>query len=56
MSPIEFDAVADCAQDHGVPPHGVSHLDFRHQLYRERLDVEAASRIRCCSPPARSRR
>ncbi len=36
--PFEFDAVAVCAQDHGVPPKGMSHLDFRHRLYRERLD------------------
>jgi uncharacterized protein (DUF1786 family) len=38
--PFEFDAVALCAQDHGVPPPGMSHLDFRHQLYRKRLDVD----------------
>jgi uncharacterized protein (DUF1786 family) len=37
--PFEFDAVAVCAQDHGVPPPGTSHLDFRHQIYRERLDA-----------------
>jgi len=36
---FEFDAVAFCAQDHGVPPPGTSHLDFRHQLYRQRLDA-----------------
>ena len=30
--PFAFDAVAICAQDHGVAPSGVSHLDFRHQL------------------------
>ncbi len=36
--PYEFDAVAVCAQDHGVAPPGVSHLDFRHQLFKERLD------------------
>jgi uncharacterized protein (DUF1786 family) len=35
---FEFDAVAVCAQDHGVPPAGVSHLDFRHQLFRSALD------------------
>jgi len=38
-----FDAVAICAQDHGVPPAGVSHLDYRlpslprqivHKLHR----------------------
>jgi uncharacterized protein (DUF1786 family) len=38
--PFAFDAVAVCAQDHGVPPRGVSHLDFRHNLFRERLDKE----------------
>jgi uncharacterized protein (DUF1786 family) len=38
--PFEFDAVAVCAQDHGVPPPGESHLDFRHRLYRRRLDLE----------------
>jgi uncharacterized protein (DUF1786 family) len=37
--PFEFDAVAVCVQDHGVPPPGVSHLDFRHSIYRERLDA-----------------
>lgn len=38
--PFEFDAVLVCAQDHGVPPPGVSHLDFRHRLYRERLEAD----------------
>lgn len=38
--PFEFDAVAVCAQDHGVPPQGVSHLDFRHRLFREALDKD----------------
>jgi uncharacterized protein (DUF1786 family) len=32
-----FDAVAFCAQDHGQPPSGVSHLDFRHNLFQEQL-------------------
>jgi uncharacterized protein (DUF1786 family) len=36
--PFSFDIVGICAQDHGVPPKGVSHLDFRHQIFRERLD------------------
>ena len=36
--PFSFDAVAICAQDHGVPPAGVSHLDFRHNLFKARLD------------------
>ncbi|MBN1848003.1 MAG: pyruvate formate-lyase activating enzyme [Deltaproteobacteria bacterium] len=33
-----FDAVALCAQDHGTAPAGVSHLDFRHHLFRDMLD------------------
>ena len=37
--PFSFQAVAICAQDHGVPPEGVSHLDFRHNLFKARLDV-----------------
>jgi uncharacterized protein (DUF1786 family) len=32
-----FDAVAICAQDHGVPPAGVSHLDYRHNMFQARL-------------------
>lgn len=36
--PMDFDAVALCAQDHGVAPPGVSHLDFRHQLFQAMLD------------------
>jgi uncharacterized protein (DUF1786 family) len=35
--PFSFDAVAICAQDHGVPPPGVSHLDFRHNLFKANL-------------------
>jgi uncharacterized protein (DUF1786 family) len=35
--PFAFDAVAVCAQDHGVPPPGVSHLDFRHKLFQAGL-------------------
>jgi uncharacterized protein (DUF1786 family) len=35
--PFEFEAVALCAQDHGVAPAGVSHLDFRHNLFAEAL-------------------
>lgn len=35
--PYAFDAVAICAQDHGVPPLGVSHLDFRHNMFKVRL-------------------
>jgi uncharacterized protein (DUF1786 family) len=36
--PFEFDAVAVCAQDHGAAPPGVSHLEFRHNLFKTRLD------------------
>ena len=35
--PFEFDAVVACAQDHGVPPPGESHLDFRHNMFTEWL-------------------
>jgi len=33
-----FDVVAVCAQDHGVAPAGVSHLDFRHRLFARLLE------------------
>jgi uncharacterized protein (DUF1786 family) len=36
--PFAFDAVVFCAQDHGVPPAGVSHLDFRHNMFLEKLE------------------
>jgi uncharacterized protein (DUF1786 family) len=36
--PFEFEAVAVCAQDHGRAPAGVSHLEFRHNLFKQRLD------------------
>lgn len=36
--PFSFDIVGICAQDHGMPPEGVSHLDYRHRLFRESLD------------------
>jgi uncharacterized protein (DUF1786 family) len=36
--PYSFDVVGICAQDHGMPPHGVSHLDFRHRLFTLSLD------------------
>lgn len=32
-----FDVIAICAQDHGAAPEGVSHLDFRHTLFRDRM-------------------
>jgi uncharacterized protein (DUF1786 family) len=36
--PFSFDVVGICAQDHGMPPRGVSHLDFRHSLFKLSLD------------------
>jgi uncharacterized protein (DUF1786 family) len=36
--PFSFDVMGICAQDHGVPPQGVSHLDYRHNCFVERLD------------------
>jgi uncharacterized protein (DUF1786 family) len=38
--PFDFDAIALCAQDHGAAPAGTSHLDFRHGLFKERLDKQ----------------
>jgi uncharacterized protein (DUF1786 family) len=36
--PYAFDVVGICAQDHGTPPDGVSHLDYRHQIFKAGLD------------------
>jgi uncharacterized protein (DUF1786 family) len=36
--PFSFDVFGICAQDHGVPPRGISHLDYRHNCFVERLD------------------
>jgi uncharacterized protein (DUF1786 family) len=36
--PFSFDVFGICAQDHGVPPQGVSHLDYRHTCFVELLD------------------
>ncbi len=36
--PFQFDIIGVCAQDHGVAPPGVSHLDFRHRLFASALD------------------
>ncbi len=35
---FEFDVVGICAQDHGTPPPGVSHLDYRHNIFKDVLD------------------
>jgi uncharacterized protein (DUF1786 family) len=40
--PFEFDIVGVCAQDHGIPPPGQSHLDFRHEIFRAAIDREPA--------------
>ena len=37
--PFSFDRVGVCVQDHGVPPDGRSHLDYRHYLFKEKLDL-----------------
>lgn len=36
--PFQFDKVGICAQDHGMPPQGMSHLDYRHRLFKAELD------------------
>ncbi len=36
--PYAFDVVGICAQDHGTPPDGISHLDYRHQIFKACLD------------------
>ncbi len=38
--PFAFDAVGVCAQDHGAPPAGMSHLDYRHKLFKDALDKD----------------
>ena len=38
--PFSFDVVGICAQDHGVPPEGVSHLDFRHNIFKAALEED----------------
>jgi len=38
--PFDFDYVGLCAQDHGAAPPGVSHLDYRHNLFTELLDED----------------
>lgn len=37
--PFSFDAVGICAQDHGMPPEGVSHLDYRHNIFEAGLSA-----------------
>jgi len=38
--PFSFHVVGLCAQDHGRPPEGVSHLDYRHEIFKTHLDKE----------------
>jgi uncharacterized protein (DUF1786 family) len=35
---FSFDVVGICAQDHGAPPEGISHLDYRHNIFKASLD------------------
>lgn len=35
---FSFDVVGVCAQDHGIPPPGMSHLDYRQRIFSEVLD------------------
>lgn len=66
--PFEFDIIGMCAQDHGVAPRGVSHLDYRHRLFADALDgapfphalvyradqvPESFNRLRCMAQTAR---
>jgi uncharacterized protein (DUF1786 family) len=37
---FSFEYAGICAQDHGVPPDGRSHLDYRHHLFKETLDKD----------------
>jgi uncharacterized protein (DUF1786 family) len=67
--PFEFEAVVVCGQDHGVPPPGESHLDFRHNMFTDLLGKnphphtllfeadevpEALNRLRALAQSARS--
>lgn len=36
--PFSFDVMGICVQDHGIPPKGESHLDFRHNMFTAVLD------------------
>jgi uncharacterized protein (DUF1786 family) len=36
--PFSFEVVGLCAQDHGRPPEGVSHLDYRQEIFKSRLN------------------
>jgi len=36
--PFSFDVLGLCAQDHGISAPGISHLDYRHNIFKEKLD------------------
>ncbi len=38
--PFAFDAIGVCAQDHGMAPPGVSHLDYRHNHHKAILEAK----------------
>lgn len=35
---FDFDVIGVCAQDHGMPPAGCSHLEFRHNAFQAVLE------------------
>ena len=37
---FSFDVIGVRAQDHGMPPEGVSHLDYRHRIFKDTLDKD----------------
>ncbi len=43
--PFSFDVVGVCAQDHGVSAPGVSHLDFRHSIFKTALDADPVPQV-----------
>lgn len=38
--PWAFDVVGICAQDHGTPPDGISHIDYRHRIFKAGLEKD----------------
>lgn len=50
--PWAFDVVGICAQDHGTPPEGISHLDYRHQIFKA-IRPEAVEIILATGPKRR---
>ncbi len=65
--PFSFDIIGICAQDHGVAPEGVSHLDYRHTIFEKLLTInpfphallykddevpETMNRLRCIAQSA----